>query len=424
MSTEGQIDVDREKSTETAAILTCPPFSATKLDTFVSTLVKQKPGTRFVVKVVGPDCAEPVTWGGSFVKTSHKKCVVHFDIDEDEALCNFPECVMGFGVIAEAAMVDGVSAEKDERFDALSKSVEKIIDGQGTLIAHITRLTEDTHSFKDTTDGVLKEFSAQLRTLKATTADLSNQLDGVRKKSRAEDQDPSVAQALNHLSDTHRMLIDKQARRTTELVPGVRVPMTIDEPFDALYPHVHWGNVQEWKASILALFLHLGILIKTPALRQEFDLARDSVLSLSKSPPPTSKQEYRIAFEQCFVMVRIIVKCLYGNDQAEKARKKLLQQWNDGAIDLEKILKESAPEQDQTETAALAAKGERTNDTLVALANLQKSNESLRNDIVSIASSQAQMMGRGYARGSFHRYRGRGFRGRYRGSSSWSSGPA
>lgn len=161
--------------------------------------------------------------------------------------------------------------------------------------------------------------------------------------------------------DFAETLLTHSNRRTVALTAELRVPAAVDAPWIVLYPHLLWGKdatvwLQQWKA----LLDHYAVSFKISHFRDEYELHRDTLITLSGGPLPASKPDWKIAFGHTAAIVRLMVVVLSGATVAETARVSMSDQWREGRIDFEKILdaaeRKSKTESSNSDTAVAQAK--------------------------------------------------------------------
>ena len=148
---------------------------------------------------------------------------------------------------------------------------------------------------------------------------------------------------------TDRFINRANGRSMKELVDGLRVPMTADHPFIALYAHFYWsfdrpcdqGTIGKWRSDHAELLSHLGITIRSTLLRETYELARDTILSIvAWQPMPRTKAELRLVWWHTFTIINVLVTVISGDKAGEAAKKKLTEGWyGDVKMDFEPLLR-------------------------------------------------------------------------------------
>jgi hypothetical protein len=133
------------------------------------------------------------------------------------------------------------------------------------------------------------------------------------------------------------------------IVEGLRVPVAVDAPYTALYPHFFMvpdsptsgETIARWRATFEELKSHLGVSFHTTALRDEYDLARDTILELAAGRNlPTTKAGLRVLWWQMFQLVKALMTARAGAPAADTAVKKLRGLWYlDGKYELDALLR-------------------------------------------------------------------------------------
>ena len=101
-----------------------------------------------------------------------------------------------------------------------------------------------------------------------------------------------VQQMASQFTQSQQVVTDKVLNRTTgrtmrELCEGLRVPTTADAMWVALYPYFFWTEqlgpeeIAKWRTKLTDLLQHLTVQFKSPPLRDRYELARDTLLTLA-----------------------------------------------------------------------------------------------------------------------------------------------
>lgn len=156
---------------------------------------------------------------------------------------------------------------------------------------------------------------------------------------QAAQQQASFIMKEGELADA---IISKNTRKMTAVSEGLRVPATVEPPFTALYPNL-WKQDQAaaWKACFVELLLHLGAQIQAQSLREEYELARDTLILLG-GESLKAKSEWKVPFFHAFNIARILILTTQGAVASQKCRTKLLEQWLDGRVDFETAMRAPA----------------------------------------------------------------------------------
>lgn len=182
-------------------------------------------------------------------------------------------------------------------------------------------------------------------------------------------------------ADFAEAVASRGGRKMTDLCTDLRVPAAIDHPYTVLYPHLWWGQASraaEWRNLFVELLQTLGIVIRAPSVRADYELARDTLFQMAlHSARPTDKAQWRVPFYQVHLILQTFALVTGGQKAQEKVRNKLAEKWVAGKLDYEELLRNDITHSVSEETTTAAAQPQTTSNLTAQMEKLQENHKRL-----------------------------------------------
>ena len=163
---------------------------------------------------------------------------------------------------------------------------------------------------------------------------------GVKRPREPDEHDIPVE--LGDVADVATAMLDAKYKRPTVPITGgegLRMPKHPDPVYHCCFPPLYAGkSAEELTKMWERMKTHLGVTLKTPATRDEFDLEMETLAQFVRLPAPTSKKEWHMWFSHVAAALKILISVAYGPKTADTAAHNMRNQLLSNMVDFQEVV--------------------------------------------------------------------------------------